>query len=157
MLSMMRRTTVVFPDPEPPATPMTSGTGREEAVRGLVVSISILHIISRCFTSVLTCARPISAPVGGAAVFRQVRISAPRVVTARPAKMWVLPQPVTPCGGRRRALLRPVTGSDSVHPADCCVGGGAADSLARRGAGAHDPRSAVDARCAFHSDRAAQA
>jgi hypothetical protein len=52
MLSTIRRTTVVFPDPEPPATPMTIGGFGEPAgnpgnFAGLPASDTIFHESSR--------------------------------------------------------------------------------------------------------------
>src|SRR3954447_26228901 len=67
-----------------------------------------------------------------------------------------MPPTHTPCGGRRRAHLRAFAGSDSVRPADCLVGGGAAYSRPCRGTVAHDPRSAVHDRDAVDSNRTDQ-
>src|SRR5262245_59798421 len=133
MLSMMRRTTVVLPDPDPPATPMTSGAGRRASGWFVVCMWLAYHFITL-----------------------YVRAHFAMRLLSATGKMWGPPQPVTPCGGRRRALPRSLVGSDSVYPADRLVGGGATHPCACRRAIAHDPRSAVDDRHAVGSNRTAQ-
>src|SRR6478752_9211735 len=139
MLSIIRRTTVVLPEPEPPATPITSGAGRGRVVAGPLVSIDPAHH----FTTLYVRAR-------SRIVFMSIR---GRTDGTRPADLsWRAepisaggllrcgrpPQPVTPCGGRRRAPFRAIAGGNSVRPADCVLGRRTPNPVAGRGTVAHD-------------------